>query len=220
MSPSRRALLSAATALTTSVVLAGCSGTGTSGSSDRSSSESIARTLDDPPPYAYLRGNADRAVVWRPSGDQSTREARRYPGPQVLDSQSRADELEYADVDGADDVRAFVDDTDFDAETVYVNQRSVPACYRLELCGASWTSTNVDLAYSRLGLAYDVPCEADAKVIEARFLRLPVALDHESVTSMGASTGTGGCPGEHAPVAGSEIPGHDDAGTATEGNSS
>ncbi|WP_323675988.1 hypothetical protein [Halorubellus sp. PRR65] len=220
MSPSRRALLSAATAATTSVVLAGCSGTGTSGSSTRSSTESVSRALDDPPPYAYLRADADLAAVWRPRGDQSKREARKYPGPQILDSQSRADELEYADVDGADAVRAFVADTDFDAETVYVDQRTVPACYRLELCGASWTSTDVDLEYSRLGLAYDVPCEADAEVVEARFLRLPDALDHETVSSMGSRTGSGGCPGEHAPVAGSEIPGHDDAGTATEGNSS
>ena len=218
MSPSRRALLSAATAATTSVALAGCSGTSSSESSVESAPEAVDGGLGDPPPYAYLRGDTDLALVWRAPDGESRREARRDPRPLVVDSQSRADDLAYADVDGADAVREFVADADFDAETVYVDQREVPSCYRLELCGASWTSTDVDLAYSRVGLAYDVPCEADAEVIEARFLRLPDALSHEDVTSMGSSTGTGGCAGDHVPVAGSEIPG-DDAGTTTEADS-
>ncbi|WP_227132984.1 hypothetical protein [Halorubellus salinus] len=215
MSPSRRALLSAATAATTSVALAGCSGTGSSESDVESSPEAVDGGLGDPPPYAYLRVDTDLAAVWRSRDDQSRREARRHPRPLVVDSQSRADDLAYADVDGADAVREFVADTDFDAETVYVDQREVQSCYRLELCGASWTSTDIDLEYSRVGLAYDVPCEADVEVIEARFLRLPDALSHEDVTSMGSSTGTGGCPDDHAPVAGSERPGHD-GGTTTE----
>ncbi|MFC6954481.1 hypothetical protein [Halorubellus litoreus] len=218
MSPSRRALLSAATAATASVALAGCSGTGSSESHDESPANPADGGGGDPPPYAYLRVDTDLAAVWRSRGDQSRREARRYPGPHVVDSQSRADDLEYADIDGVDAVREFVADTDFDAETVYVDQREVPSCYRLELCGASWTSTDIDLEYSRVGLAYDVPCEADAKVTEARFLRLPDALSHDDVTSMGSSTGTGGCPGDHEPVAGGEPPGHDD-GTTTEGDS-
>jgi hypothetical protein len=218
MSPSRRALLSAAAAATASAALAGCSGTGSSGSSDDSSPGSVDGGFGDPPPYAYLRVDGAFAAVWRPNDDQSRREGRRHPRPLVVDSQSRADELAFADVDAAAAVREFVADTDFDAETLYVDQREVPACYRLELCGASWSSTEVDLEYSRVGLAYDVPCEADAKVTEARFLRLPDALSREDVTSMGSRTGTGGCAGDHAPVAGSEIPGHDD-GTTTEGES-
>lgn len=218
MSPSRRGLLSAATAAATSVSLAGCNGTGSSESREQSAPGSVDGGLGDPPPYAYLRVDTDLAAVWRSTGDQSRREARRQPRPLVVDSRSRADDLVYADVDGADAVREFVADTDFESETVYVDQREVPSCYRLELCGAAWTSTDVDLEYSRVGLAYDVPCEADAQVIEARFLQLPDALSHEDVTSMGSSTGTGGCAGDHAPVAGSEIPGHD-AGTTTEADS-
>jgi len=205
MPPSRRALLSAATAAATA--LAGCSGTGSTASDSANERSVPDGNGDDPPPYAYLRGDDPQALA-RFEDDDRTR-GRHHPHLErlVLDSEDRAASVEYADVDGADAVREFVTETAFETETVVVDQWAVEACYRLELCGVHWTETDLDLAYSRVALAHDVPCGADAEAAEARFLRLPDALDDESLSSFSTSIDRGGCPERHEPVAGSEFPG-------------
>lgn len=158
------------------------------------------------PPYAYLRHDESLELAWV-DGDDDERASERRVRPIVIDSAERADTVQYADVDGADAVREFVAATAFDDASVFVDQRSVEACYRLEICGVRWSETDVDLAYSRVALPYDVPCEADAEAMEARFLRLPDPLDHESMSGVASNIDTGGCPERHQPVAGSETPG-------------
>lgn len=173
---------------------------------------------DDPPPYAYLRHDEPAAIAWFDGDDRSRGDQSVHLDRLVLDSAERVETVTYADVDGAEAVREFVAETDFETETVLVDQRTVEACYRLELCSVQWSATEVDFDYSRVGLAYDVSCEADAEATEARFLRIPDTLDRDSLSSFGSRIGRGGCPERHAPVAGSDIPGHAGAdGTTTDG---
>jgi hypothetical protein len=215
MSPSRRALLSAAAAA--AIPLAGCNTTTSSTDSSRANDrlDSVGANTEMPP-YAYLRHDESLELAWV-DGDDDERASERRVRPLVIDSAERADTVQYADVDGADAVREFVAATAFDEGSVFVDQRSVEACYRLEICGVRWSETDVDLAYSRVALPYDVPCEADAEAMEARFLRLPDPLDHDSVSSVASGTDTGGCPERHRPVAGSETPGPTrDDGTTTD----
>jgi hypothetical protein len=215
MPPSRRALLSAATAAATA--LAGCSATGTTerdSANERPSPDGGGGR--DPPPYAYLRRDEPDPVAWFEDEDGGDRSV--HPDRLVLDAADRAESVTYADVDGARAVREFVAGTDFETATVVVDQRAVEACYRLELCSARWSATEVDFDYSRVALAYDVSCEADAKATEARFLRIPDALDRDSLRSFSSRIGRGGCAERHDPVAGSDIPGHAGTdGTTTDG---
>jgi hypothetical protein len=212
---SRRRLLAAAAAAGATAV-AGCSSfTGGSGSASVTGVADAGPISGDAdlPPYAYLRHDEFEPVVRHV--DESPDDSRDfYPRPFLVDSAERAGEFEYRDVDGVEAVRAFVDDTDFDEACVYVDQREVQACYRLDLCGASWSSTDVDLEYGRVPLPYTYACEADAKVTEARFIRLPDPLSDEDVNSMGSSTGGGACPNAPEPVAGSDVPGTDGTTTA------
>jgi hypothetical protein len=217
MPPSRRALLSAATAAATA--LAGCSATGTTerhSANERPSPDGGGGR--DPPPYAYLRRDEPDPLAWFEDEDGGGGDRSVHPDRLVLDAADRAESVTYADVDGAGAVREFVTGTDFETETVVVDQRAVEACYRLELCSARWSATEVDFDYSRVALAYDVSCEADAKATEARFLRIPEALDRDSLRSFSSRIGRGGCADRHDPVAGSDIPGHAGTdGTTTDG---
>lgn len=221
MPPSRRrtlALLAAA-----SVPLAGCNGdaidsgsastpTPTEPADGSRDSDGTGRGDSDLPPYGYLRSNEHAAVAFRE--DRPTQDdGPRYPHSFLVDTQERADEIEYRDVDGTAAVRAFVDETDFDAATVFVDQRSIPACYRLELCSMTWTETSMDLSLERVPLPYDVACDADAEAVEARFIRIPQPLDREDVTSWGSSTGSGSCPNAPSPEVGTPVPGADESTT-------
>ena len=216
MPPSRRALLSAAAAAATA--LAGCSGTGSTDSDSANDRSAPVGDGGDPPPYAYLRADGPTELAWFESDDGDRGDRSAHLDRLVVDTEDRAASVEYADVDGAGAVREFVTGTDFETATVVVDQRSVEACYRLELCGVQWSATEVDFDYSRVGLAYDVSCEADAEATEARFLRIPDALDRDSLSSFSSRIGRGGCPERHDPVAGSDLPGHAGAdGTTTDG---
>lgn len=216
MPPSRRRLLSAVAAA--SVPLAGCSRTSSESGEPPTPTEAadgdfgVDGTTDEFE-YAYLRGEDERALAWLADEDHSRTELPRYPSSLVVDERGRADRLRYADVDGADEVAAFVADTDFDAETVYVDQLFVEDCYRLDLCGVDWTTRKFSFAYGRVGLPYDVRCEADAEVVEARFVRVSEALDRDELRGRESRIRSEACRGDRSPTAGSDVPGTDDAGT-------
>lgn len=104
-----------------------------------------------------------------------------------------ADSIAFADVEGADAGRQFLADTDFDAETVYVEQRELGECFERDLCWVRWSEDELETAYGHRYRPADVACDADATDVVARFIRLPVALDPESVRGFGSQTSSGGC---------------------------
>ena len=93
---------------------------------------------------------------------------------------------EVADAD-RERIQAFLDETDYDAETVYVSAAGVMSCRRLVVSSVSWRSGRVEYEYCRERRPPDEPCEADTRVSLALLFRLPVALDGRLI-----GTGSGG----------------------------
>lgn len=143
-----------------------------------------------------LRDGSDRPVVWvaeDADGPTATR-----PGPdehhggELVASEAAADALAFADVDGAAEARQFVENTDFDRASVYLEHEYVEACYTLDLCRASWAD-GIDTSYGRVLRDHDVACEAETHDTVAVLVRLPVTLDPDEVRNRGTSISGSGC---------------------------
>jgi hypothetical protein len=152
------------------------------------------------PPHVTLRGRATEPNVVRETstgndaGDDSS-----SPNAEIDDwahyllaSDADADTLTFADVEGDDQARTFLRETDFDSETVYVERHLVGECYRHQLCWVRWTEEKIETDYARVLRDADVACEADTRVAVTNLLRLPVALDPEEISSY-SSGGGGSC---------------------------
>lgn len=109
----------------------------------------------------------------------------------VIDSRDRSQRLTI-DHPKRQNARTFLSKTDFSEETVYLETRRVQECYRLSLCSVSWRPDRISTEYARILRPYDESCAADDTVLEARLIRLPVALDEESVNSFATSVSGGG----------------------------
>ena len=203
--PTRRRLLRTAAAAT-AIGLAGCNGrVGERSGTSRSVSENADSTIpggttERDPETLLVRADTDGPPV-RVDGDEGTPELPRRQSSRlfyaVIDTRSRADRLLVADGLDADAVAAFRSSTAFDSETLYLETRRVEECFRLRLCGVSWTADRIRTAYARELRPYDERCAAGEAVYESRLIRLPAALDREAVTSYGSSTdGQGRCHGD------------------------
>ncbi|ELZ61552.1 MULTISPECIES: hypothetical protein [Halorubrum] len=182
MPPTRRALLGSLSV----GVLAGCLG----GAGDPNS-ESVQRqtsgTETDPAVLKIRNPDGERVLV---DGSETNDEG----GPvavrsELVTSADRAAELTVAEgVADADRsrLRSFLDETDFDAETVYVAPAGVESCERLDIHSVSWDPGHVEYDYCRELRPPDEACEADTRVVLALIFRLPVTLDGR-LTGSGAS---------------------------------
>jgi hypothetical protein len=199
----RRSLLQAATALTAG--LAGCGGFN-SGSSSRSDTVAAGNAgppdsnSDTDPPQFLARAGIARPTVRLVDPDEETAKDddpdRR--GPQesyaVIDSRETADRLTVADgVDTDGELESFLEATDFDTETLYLQTHAVQECFRLELCWVSWGPDEIRTDYARTLRPYDETCAAEDRAFESRLIRLPVALDADEVRSFGTTIGSGSC---------------------------
>ena len=192
----RRSLLSGVAGL--AVALAGCSGLTGSGESSRtddgpapdgpgSGSESDPETL-------LLRSDTDRRTVWLGERDEQT-PRRRDPihDPIIVDAEAKADRLSVADGVDRDRLDAFLDATDFDAETLYVQGVRVEECFRLDLCRIEWQPDQISTDYVRRIRPYTDSCAVENRVVETRLIRIPDALDADDVNGFGTGVGTGSC---------------------------
>lgn len=194
----RRRLLHGAVALST--VVAGCNET-LSGSSTRTRSVPRDEETGPVPDHYVLRNPDESPPVWFPDderdatadGATSDGPPERVPGREFVASTEDADELRFADVDGADEARQFVAETDFDAETVFVQTRLVEECHTLELCSVSWSARDIETDYGREYRDADVTCRTDARDGVSVLIRIPEALDPDSVNSYGSSWSSSSC---------------------------
>ena len=186
----RRRALSGAAALLTG--FAGCSGESSSSSSYPP--ENIENVAVDPESYS-LRNPNDGPTVW--TGERPTpredEERSHYRHHTFVTSADDAAGVSVADVPGADEARAFLDETAYDAATVYVEQWRVRECFAPELCHVRWSETDVDTSYSRRYRDADVACETEAEDTIATLIRIPAAFDPSEVNSYGSSYGSGTC---------------------------
>jgi hypothetical protein len=191
-SPTRRRLLRSAAALVGVGSVAGCSGTGSS------SSESVSNGPNaDPPDDAVTDPPA--VVLRAPQGVRVLRdETSETDDPQewrhnlVADADTAAS-VSIADVNGADEARGFLDQTDFETETVYVERHVVGECYEQRLCWIRWTEERVETSYARVLRPADVSCSADARVGVTHLIQLSDALDPDQVSRFSSSGGSGAC---------------------------
>ncbi|EJN57114.1 hypothetical protein HSB1_45000 [Halogranum salarium B-1] len=152
---------------------------------------SSGRRLTDPEQYT-LRGPVEKQVVQTPSDDDETEDDRadeRRWRSELVTSRDAADSLTFGDVDGVDGARAFLDETDFRQETVYIEQRIVEECWDTELCYVTWGPEKIETDYSRTLRPVDAACSTDQEDIVVSLVRIPEALDPKRVTQHGSSMG-------------------------------
>jgi len=187
------------------VGLAGCGESVTDTATDSASvpPERGDRTIPD---HRMVRNADDRPAVWFRDEDETTATATGDEPPAYGDGRgfvagsADADRLRFADVDGAEAARRFVEDTDFDAATVYLLTRPVQECRTLELCNVSWSENDVELDFgSRLRDA-DVSCRTDARDGVSVLIRIPESLDPDAINSYGSSWSSGPCRTRRPPA--------------------
>lgn len=190
---SRRRLLRSAAALVGAGAVAGCGGTA------ESSGTAVAEVGADPPDDAVtdpesvvLRGPSDEPVLREVGDDESEPGVDEWRHNLVADAETAAS-LSVADVDGAAEARRFLKETDFDAETVYVERHVVGECYDQRLCWIRWTDERIETSYARVLRDADVSCSADVRVGVTHLIRLSAALDPDRVTRFSSSGGGGPC---------------------------
>jgi hypothetical protein len=171
--------------------LAGCSG-----ESSSSSSYPPAEVGDLEPnsePYS-LRNPDVEPTVWtgeRPTpGGGEERTHRRHH--LFVTGADDASAVAFADVAGAGEARTFLDATDYDAATVYLEQRTVRACFAPELCHVRWSESDIDTSYARRYRDADVACETGAEDTVVTLIRIHERLDPSEVNGYG-SNGSGTC---------------------------
>jgi|AntRauTorcE11897_2_1112592.scaffolds.fasta_scaffold00004_124 hypothetical protein len=182
MSPTRRALLSALPV----GALAGC----LSGAGDPES-ESVQRQasgIDSDPTVLKVRNpDGDSVILER---DETADESEPMSiGRGLVTSADQAANLSVADgVADADRsrVRSFLEETDFDAETVYVASGRIESCERIRVRSVSWQPQRIEYSYCRELRPSDEACESETRVAHALIFRLPVVLERR-LTGRGSS---------------------------------
>jgi hypothetical protein len=126
--------------------------------------------------------------------NQTDRERHRAVERGFVTSPGAASLLRIGDVEGANDARRFVAETDFDAQFLFVDRGIVRQCYRRTLCYVTWTEFELRRTYAEVYRDYDVACDTDARDRVARFVRLEGSVDPRRIESGGTHTQRGGCP--------------------------
>ncbi|KAA9395892.1 hypothetical protein Har1130_15500 [Haloarcula sp. CBA1130] len=147
---------------------------------------------------------ADRQPVWLADGDSRPTESThsRRLESDIIDTAAKADRVTVAeDVDWSP-IRTFLDETDFDTETVYLQNVMIEECFRLTLCQISWTTDNISTDYGRVSRPYDEPCAAGNKVYAVWFIRIPDTVKADDISSYSSSIGGNSCERQRVGVEG------------------
>ena len=195
----RRTLLHSVCGLAT--VLAGCSGVfESSGESTRTTSKNNDSSAPgtgsvSDPDTVVTRVDADRRPVWLDDGDGRPTESShtRRLESEVIDTTSKADRVTAAEDVDRSLIRTFLDETDFDTETVYVQTVMIEECFRLTLCQIRWTAENITTDYGRVSRPYDEPCTADKEVYAVWLIRIPDTVNADDISSYSSSIGGNSC---------------------------
>lgn len=206
---SRRRLLAAGGSL--SATIAGCTGFGESDSATHNATEGgeplpsdeyelLTLRVDEPEPF--VSADDDQP------GDRVDRPYRRWVAFVLSEDDATALEI---DADGAADARAFLEATDFETESVVIEQREIDDCYRRELLSVQADADGFRTQYCRSLKEPTTPCEADVTAMEAIFVRVQHAYD--DAPSSRASSESGSCPPSVRAVGRDEASAAGDAGS-------
>ena len=193
----RRALHLAGGALLSA--LAGCDGTD---SSSRSVPRENRDRVDDVTVLKVRNTEPTPMVIHerdRETEQTSTEEPPRRRGhlmDHVTDYAPENDDSVFvrSDVAGADHIRRFLEETDFETESVYLSQSTVQECYERHLVGAYREDDGVDAEFCVRLRPADAACETDSYAMTAFLIRLPFAGDN--FNSVGGGGGSCDRPGQ------------------------
>lgn len=189
--PTRRQLLGASAGCL-SVALAGCSDIGMFSESAADDNafgvtreyESLSVRTVDERPIAYPDAEA--------ATDDGQQGLDQYSGFYVIDSEE-ASTLQLT-VDGTDaaDVREFLDATDFESESIVVDQRRIGDCYRRRILAVYADIDTVQTRYCSEQKAPMTPCKAEKIAVEALFVRVHRSYNERPSSRMTSEEGP--CP--------------------------
>ncbi|MFC4541661.1 hypothetical protein ACFO5R_06950 [Halosolutus amylolyticus] len=190
----RRRLLAAGGCL--SAVLAGCAGLGESETTaEHTAADGGTAMPSDEYDALTLRSDDDEYFVV--TGEDSPNErdddrsrSSRYDVAFVVTDDEAADVR--IDSDDADAARSFLEATDFETESVVIEQRPIDDCYRRHLLSVQARPDEFRTQYCRSLKSPTTPCEADLTVMEAIFVRVQQAYDDSP--SSRASGESASCP--------------------------
>lgn len=188
---SRRRLLHLASG--TLVGVAGCNGTG--------SEDAPTPTADVPPAVDYeslvVRNSAgDPFVSYEGDGDSGDDET--FVN-EPLATADDADRVSFArSVDGVDDARAFLADTDFERDVVFLNEQPVSECRTLAVSYVSTTADSFDVEFCAPLRPADVDCSADRRDVAVALVRFRLATDSVSSYSYGGGRSCRRPPGRRS----------------------
>ncbi|MGQ3329484.1 hypothetical protein [Halorubrum sp. FL23] len=240
MSPTRRALLRSASL--GAIAIGGCLGTESraDGSNPAAEQES-ASGRDGDPTLLKVRNPGGEAVVVDlavGSDEDGGEGATTDPAPvgrEIVTSDERAAELTVAAgvaEEGRARVRSFLDETDYETESVFVARAGIESCYRYRIRSVSWRPGHVEYEYCRELRPPDAECEADRRDAVGLLFRLPAAFD--SPLRGSGSSGRSPCrtvetrydridanatvPGSDTALGETDHPGSADGGTGGDGS--
>lgn len=162
---SRRRALQAAIAVST-LSLAGCSGS-------TSSSEEVPSDRGEPVSdveVTFARDEQGRHLYDFERDNEGAAEAGELLH---LTSEDERGRLAFRSTDPATRLRSFVNETDLDAESVYLIETSIGACYEARLLGVSRESDGVDAEFCRALKPADVDCSDGDRDRIGVAIRLP-----------------------------------------------
>ncbi|MFP8953587.1 hypothetical protein ACLI4Z_11515 [Natrialbaceae archaeon A-arb3/5] len=195
--PSRRRLLAGAGSCL-AIGVAGCSGTNRSESAVNSVEEGGEPGPSDEYDLLTIRADDDSVFVYpqddRPDEDEADRSRRPMRSAQFVTNEDEADALLFETIDAAAsaEARAFLEDTDFETESVVIDQRGIEDCYRRHVLTVQAESDEFRTRYCRTLKSPTTPCEADRDVMEALFFRIQRAYD--DAPSSRSSGESASCP--------------------------
>jgi hypothetical protein len=148
--------------------------------------------------------DADRQPVWLDDGDGRPTESphSRRLESEIIDTASKADRVTVAEDVDRSLVRVFLDETDFDTETVSLQTVMIEECFRLTLCQIRWTADNITTDYGRVSRPYDEPCIAGNEVYAVWAIRIPDTVNADDISSYSTSIGGNSCERQRVGVEG------------------
>lgn len=192
---SRRRALRAVAATATTAVLAGCND-----STERRDTDQRRDRGDPVTDYETTTVRADRvfAPFWLEEyDDEADRPSQPVGDALVTEPPSEGSVSFDPDADAAASLRSFVEDTDFERESVILWSTTLRGCATLRLTGVLRRADEVELSLCRQGRPADVACERDEEHTFGMGIRLPFAGEDVHV---GGWSMAGGCDGDPEPL--------------------
>jgi hypothetical protein len=185
--------------------LAGCGRSASSSSNEKESgppdtvADGPSSGTEADPETVLVRADTDRQPVWladpdREDGGRPTpRPDGRHVESEVIDDQARADRVTVDSAVDSSQVTSFLQATEFESETVFLDTIRLEECFRLNLCHISWQPQKISTDYTRQTRHWSESCAVDKWVFEARLVRIPDTIDADNIRAGSTSVGTGAC---------------------------